>query len=59
MTYTQDEIETFENRWTDYIDELARLKLAVPADDMDIVSDAQDELRAAVESAVAGFEEDL
>lgn len=58
MSYTQDEILEFESRWTDYIDDLARLKLAAPVEYMDEITEAQELLHGVVESAVESYRED-
>lgn len=59
MSYTQDEIKNFESRWTDYIDEFARLKLAAPAEYMDEIDESMKILHGVVEKTVENYEEDL
>ncbi|UBF22783.1 hypothetical protein M1M38_gp090 [Halorubrum tailed virus 27] len=59
MTYTQDEIEEFRARWHEYIGGFERLKLAVPAEKMADVTEAQEQLRHAVEDACESFEDEL
>lgn len=58
MSYDDKEIQIFEARWNDYIDDFNRLKLAAPVEEMDRIDAAQDELRAAVENSVESFKEE-
>ena len=59
MSYTQDEIDEFRARWHEYIGGFERLKLSVPAEIMPDVTEAQEQLRRAVEDACESFEEEL
>jgi hypothetical protein len=46
-----DDPEKFKKRWNSHIDQLNRLKLSVPADEWERLTDAQKELKKLVEEA--------
>lgn len=57
MTMTDDP-DKFQSRWEDHIKQLDRLKLAVPASELDRVDEAQENLQEIVELAAENVFDD-